>query len=177
MRHYPLLTICLLFIANVSMAADVVWFNGIDPVTYQVPKEMAPVVSVALDMFSEDLRLVTGQTPKQSAKGTIRIIQHEGGDDGFRIYVRKGHIIIEGNNPRGTAYGILELSRMAGVSPWVWWGDIVPEHRERLCLTDALGCIATQADGLHVNHILLAVSKILYVYHRLCVGSHVFACL
>ena len=30
------------------------------------------------------------------------------------------------------AYGLLELSRMAGVSPWIWWGDIVPERKERL---------------------------------------------
>ena len=55
-------------------------------------------------------------------------------EDGFRIYVKDGRIVVEGNGGRGTAYGILELSRMAGVSPWVWWGDCVPEKKARLTI-------------------------------------------
>lgn len=34
-----------------------------------------------------------------------------------------------GSDKRGTAYGVLELSRMMGVSPWEWWTDAVPEKR------------------------------------------------
>ena len=34
------------------------------------------------------------------------------------------------------AYGLLELSRLAGVSPWVWWGDVVPEQKNHLALSD-----------------------------------------
>ena len=44
--------------------------------------------------------------------------------------------MIEGHNGRGTAYGLLELSRLAGVSPWIWWGDVVPEKRARLSLPE-----------------------------------------
>lgn len=43
-------------------------------------------------------------------------------------------IIVAGSDARGTAYGILELSRLAGVSPWVWWGDVTPEKKNRLTL-------------------------------------------
>lgn len=57
--------------------------------------------------------------------------------DGFYLAVADGNIVIVGNNGRGTAYGILELSRMAGVSPWVWWSDVVPQKRTRLTISDS----------------------------------------
>ena len=67
---------------------------------------------------------------------TIRISQGKGSDDGFRLSVSPDgrQILVEGHNGRGAAYGLLELSRLAGVSPWVWWGDVVPEHRDRLTI-------------------------------------------
>lgn len=43
-------------------------------------------------------------------------------------------MLVVGSDGRGTAYGILELSRLAGVSPWVWWGDVTPMRKERLTL-------------------------------------------
>ncbi|UCS92126.1 glycosyl hydrolase 115 family protein [Echinicola marina] len=39
-------------------------------------------------------------------------------------------LVIAGSDSRATAYGLLELSRMVGVSPWVWWADVVPEKKE-----------------------------------------------
>ena len=118
----------------VMAQSEVVWFDGHAPVTYTVMGKTDVVVSVALDMFKSDMRQVTGLTPIANKKGTIRIVQRKGDDDGFRISVSEGHIVVEGNGGRGTAYGILELSRMAGVSPWVWWGDVVPERSSRLSL-------------------------------------------
>ena len=115
-------------------AAEVVWFDGTNPISYSVSKKVAPVVKTALDMFRSDMQQVTGMAPVASSKGTIQIIQKPGSDDGFRIYVKDNRIIVEGNGGRGTAYGILELSRMAGVSPWVWWGDCVPEKQNRLTM-------------------------------------------
>mgnify|MGYP001178161222 FL=1 len=43
-------------------------------------------------------------------------------------------LYVVGSDARGTAYGILELSRKAGVSPWIWWGDVVPEKKNVLSL-------------------------------------------
>jgi len=117
-----------------AATADVVWFDGQTPVTYTVEGKADPVVAVALEMFCSDMRHVTGHTPMAAKRGTLRIVQRRGTDDGFRIHVADGRIVVEGNGGRGTAYGILELSRLAGVSPWVWWGDIVPERRHRLAL-------------------------------------------
>ena len=125
--------ICCLFCLS-AHASVVVWFDGHNPVTYTVDKKAAPVVKTALSMFSDDMRQVTGLPARYSSRGVIKIIQGNGTDDGFRIEVKKGKIIVEGHNARGTAYGILELSRLAGVSPWVWWGDVVPARRDRLTI-------------------------------------------
>ena len=123
-----------LFTLSPLNAADVVWFDGQHPITYSVSGKVDPVVKIAIDMFRSDMQQVTGMKPVASGKGVIQLIQKKGADDGFRIYVKGGRIVIEGNGGRGTAYGLLELSRMAGVSPWVWWGDVVPEHKDRLTI-------------------------------------------
>ena len=119
-----------------SQSNEFVWFDGKNPITYQVPKQVDPVVKIALDMWKSDMRQVTGLTPKALQKATIKVVQNRSvAKDGFRIYVTNGQIIIEGSNGRGMAYGLLELSRLAGVSPWVWWGDVVPEKKERLVIS------------------------------------------
>ncbi|HTL66950.1 MAG TPA: glycosyl hydrolase 115 family protein [Lacunisphaera sp.] len=41
-------------------------------------------------------------------------------------------LVIAGSDKRGTIYGIYELSQQIGVSPWYWWADLPPEHREAL---------------------------------------------
>ena len=129
------LLITILFLLNaVGIHAQLTWFDGITPITYTISGKTDPVVAVALQMFSDDMRQVTGLTPVPSLQGTIRIRQRKGTDDGFSIRTDDGHIVVEGNGGRGTAYGILELSRLAGVSPWVWWGDVVPERQSRLTL-------------------------------------------
>jgi hypothetical protein len=33
-------------------------------------------------------------------------------------------LVIVGSDRRGTAYGVFELSREIGVSPWTWWADV-----------------------------------------------------
>ena len=132
-----LLTILFLGVGLSAMPSDVVWFDGQHPVSYQVAGKVDPVVKIALQMFSSDMEMVTGMKPVASREASIRIVQGKGSDDGFRISVNKqGQILIEGHNARGTAYGLLELSRMVGVSPWVWWGDVVPERQARLSLSD-----------------------------------------
>ncbi len=130
------IVICALTALTVSAArAQFVWFDGQHPVTYQVVGKTDPVVKIALQMFSGDMEQVTGMKAVASKKATIRIVQGKGTDDGFRLSVSpEGQILVEGHNGRGAAYGLLELSRMAGVSPWVWWGDVVPERKTRLAL-------------------------------------------
>src|SRR5678816_1097120 len=41
-------------------------------------------------------------------------------------------LVIAGSDKRGTIYGIYDLSEQIGVSPWYWWSDVAPEHKDEL---------------------------------------------
>jgi GH35 family endo-1,4-beta-xylanase len=45
--------------------------------------------------------------------------------------VNKG-VVIAGSDKRGTIYGIYELSKQMGVSPWYWWADVPVRHQDNL---------------------------------------------
>lgn len=143
-----------------AYAKDIVWYDGTHPISYSVYGRPSAVVQTALDMFSEDMKAVTGKkiTSVDKKNATVHIIQLDvmspevkatlkkenvpvndlaARKDGFYIAASKGRLLIVGNNNRGTAYGILELSRKAGVSPWVWWSDVTPEKRSKLTLSDS----------------------------------------
>lgn len=141
-----------------AWADSLTWYDGTHAVSYNLPRKADPVVATAAQMFASDMEAVTGKKAQQTAQGaaTIRLYQLDkataadrkqlakaGIDlgalaskaDGFAISVGgDGHIYIIGSNGRGAAYGLLELSRLAGVSPWIWWGDVVPEKRQRLTI-------------------------------------------
>lgn len=36
----------------------------------------------------------------------------------------KNTLVIAGSDRRGTAYGVFEISKQMGVSPWYWWADV-----------------------------------------------------
>jgi hypothetical protein len=46
----------------------------------------------------------------------------------------KQALVIAGSDRRGTAFGVFELSRMIGVSPWKWWADVTPKQKKELYL-------------------------------------------
>ena len=41
-------------------------------------------------------------------------------------------LLIAGSDRRGTAFGVFELSRKMGVSPFYWWADVTPTKRKQL---------------------------------------------
>ena len=137
MNMRRLLIFVTLQLSLMALHAEVVWFDGQHPITYCAPKKTESVVMTALDMWKSDMLQVTGMTPVASTKATIKLVHTPSlPADGFRIYTNGKQIIIEGGNGRGMAYGLLELSRLAGVSPWIWWGDVVPEKKNRLVMND-----------------------------------------
>ncbi len=122
-------------------------------ITVLLSQEEESVVHVALDMFSGDFNAVFQAQLEQVKSnadvyvGTIDIEnwskelvaradieelkKHE---EAFLLTVNDGKIIILGSDKRGTAYGILELSRKIGVSPWVWWADAKIKTQKSLVL-------------------------------------------
>ena len=174
MKRFFALCVMASAVCCVAVAAEVRWFDGSRAVSYYVEGKSAPVVGVALEMFSCDMDMVTGQKAVSDKGGMIRIyeLDKNGGAvgrlrklgvpaeevrdrmDAFWIGVRQGRILVVGNNGRGCAYGILELSRLAGVSPWVWWGDVVPQRRDVLVMDEAFETLQSPSvafRGIFIN--------------------------
>lgn len=47
-----------------------------------------------------------------------------------------GKLNIIGSDKRGCIYGLFHLSELIGVSPFVNWGDVKPQKKEKVCLTE-----------------------------------------
>lgn len=43
-------------------------------------------------------------------------------------------LVIAGSDKRGTIYGIYDLSKEIGVSPWYWWADVPVRHASRVLI-------------------------------------------
>lgn len=41
-------------------------------------------------------------------------------------------LVVAGSDRRGTIFGIYEVARQAGVSPWTWWADVTIDKHEQL---------------------------------------------
>ena len=63
-------------------------------------------------------------------------------------------LVVAGSDRRGTAYGVMELSRRIGVSPWSWWADVPIARQPSLTLTCAAPEIQSPAvkyRGIFIN--------------------------
>ncbi|HSZ32091.1 MAG TPA: glycosyl hydrolase 115 family protein, partial [Puia sp.] len=47
-------------------------------------------------------------------------------------------LVIVGSDKRGTAYGVFELSRKMGVSPWYWWADVPVKKKKEIYLKSGI---------------------------------------
>lgn len=109
-------------------------------------KSEAEVVHTALDIFKGDVQKVLNAQIvfTNNAKDADIVIRTEAQDihEGFTIKVSdngtKSQLLITGTEPRGTAYGLMKICQMLGVSPWEWWADVVPAQKESFSLPD--GC-------------------------------------
>jgi hypothetical protein len=43
-------------------------------------------------------------------------------------------LVIAGSDKRGTAYGVFEISKEMGVSPWYWWADVPVKKKKEIYL-------------------------------------------
>lgn len=62
-------------------------------------------------------------------------------------------LVVAGSDPRGTAYGAVTVSETIGVSPWIWWADVVPPRRESIVLVGAQtqGPPSVKYRGIFIN--------------------------
>ena len=76
-------------------------------------------------------------------QGKLNVDGVKGQWESYVIDMVDGDLIIAGSDRRGTIYGIYEISRRIGVSPWTWWAD-VPVKKQKECEEPLLHCKARQ---------------------------------
>ncbi|MGW7547451.1 glycosyl hydrolase 115 family protein [Streptomyces sp. NPDC054770] len=62
--------------------------------------------------------------------------------------------VIAGSDPRGTVFGAYDVSYGIGVSPWYWWDDVPPVHRDEVWVLPGRhtqGTPAVKYRGFFVN--------------------------
>lgn len=112
------------------------------------------LVKISAKLLQEDIEMVTGKKPRLIhtltkndqniiAVGTIThssllkklttqkklsLQSIQGKWEAYQITSVKQNnqniLVIAGNDRRGTAFGVFELSKKIGVSPWYWWADV-----------------------------------------------------
>lgn len=172
--HILIAAIAFLLLPAAVCAKTVYWYDG-GHLGYTVQKRHSAVVDKALEIFSDDMHAVTGHSVHESGNGTVAIYQLDKAtnkdmkaldgmkvpymqfitrQDAYWIGVRGKRVVVVGSNGFGTAYGVLRLSRMAGVSPLGDILDITPERKSRLAIDDgftALACPAVAQRGIRIT--------------------------
>ena len=100
-------------------------------------------VKMAVANLRHDLRSVTGSEYAPVVVATVEKSEIakkypkqskllKGKWEQYLIFTDKGQLVILGSDKRGTIYGIYELSRQIGVSPWYWMADAPIAHHDQL---------------------------------------------
>jgi len=106
---------------------------------------LQPVAKTALRMLQGDIEKVLG-SKMQIVRGNdpannLIILSKDAAafaykKEAFQLKAADGNLYIKGSDDHGLAYGILEVSRLLGVSPWEWWADAKPKHLDSFSLKD-----------------------------------------
>ena len=143
-----LMAVCL----NVASATDFISFKRSsisdveltgtsDTVTYD-PHDWKGV-RMAVENLRQDLKAVTGSANAPVVVGTVgksklarkykpQSKELQGKWEQYLIFTDKDKLVILGSDKRGTIFGIYELSRQIGVSPWYWMADAPIQKHEQL---------------------------------------------
>ena len=146
------------------------------PVVYDAQEDS--LVHLAAKFFCSDVEMVSGKKPglftnlpqgniilagtvqskwiKQLAKEKkLDLRSLDGKWEAYLVTVVKNPfknineaLVITGSDRRGLAFGLFELSRQMGVSPWYWWADVPVRKKEALYYNSVL----TLADAPKVKY-------------------------
>lgn len=127
--------------------------------TISYPVSSRPILMTAIDMLGCDLNNVFGnsiEVADNSSDIIVSILPEIAKEEqGFAMSVdNSGKLVIMGHDSHGAAYGIMELSRLIGVSPWEWWADATPQTKERFELPEGFSIKRSPAvkyRGIFIN--------------------------
>ncbi|WP_225421483.1 glycosyl hydrolase 115 family protein [Sphingomonas parva] len=142
--------------AAADLARDVAAVTGLTPRLH--PKSEAPTArhvviagtlgrSRAIDALAASGRLDVGRLRSAWESFVIAVVERPAPGVASAL-------VIAGSDPRGTAFGLYELSETIGVSPWSWWADVPARRRAELWIAAGahrFGPPSVRYRGLFIN--------------------------
>ena len=159
----------------VSFKSGDLKLNGKGKISIYVDANDCKGVSIAANNLASDINKVCGaetttttMTDAEIIVGTIghsaeikmvkaKVIDKaalKGKREKYIITTIGGKVVIAGSDRRGTIYGIYELSRQIGVSPWYYWADTPIERHESIYINKGVytdGEPAVRYRGIFLN--------------------------
>ncbi len=141
---------------------DVMITKGSSPFTITIDKNDLKGALIATNNLQKDFKRVCGISPAigNSLGKTSRIVIgtfghssfvdqliKEGKIDGnalkdkhekYVITTVDNRLVIAGSDKRGTVYGVYELSRQLGVSPWYYWADVPVQKHQKIFIKNGI---------------------------------------
>ena len=130
-------------------------------------------VKIAIQNLQSDMQNVLGKAPvlqegtgkkstilvgtigKNKEIDALKLADLKGKREKFIITTTAdGQVVIAGSDKRGTIYGVYELSRQLGVSPWYWWADVPAEKQSEAYILKGIytdGEPAVEFRGIFLN--------------------------
>ena len=136
-----------------SLCEDVEKVTGVKPAIQNTIGDSRYVMigtvgkSAFIDQMIKDKKIDKKELAGKTEKYILQTIQHP-------IAGVEEAVVIAGSDKRGTIYGIYELSRQMGVSPWYWWMDVPVEKHSSIVLKEGAytdGEPAVRYRGIFLN--------------------------
>ena len=131
-------------------------YEGVKIAIRNLQTDMQRVMGSA-PLFKEgsgEASILIGTLGKNKDIDRLKLANLKGKREKFIITTVGNQLVIAGSDRRGTIYGIYELSRQLGVSPWYWWADVpVAKHDEAYIIkgTYTDGEPAVEFRGIFLN--------------------------
>ena len=164
--------LCLAFLWVTQICCAQFSLRSDQPIKLACDNAEEKVVQTALKLFIRDYQSVFSASAAVDARqgniivGTVgkspllKVVSADvsalaGKKQAFLLQVLPdGKLLVAGSDSHGTAYGIMELSRLIGVSPWEWWADVTPEKKISFVLSaeyQTLQSPSVEYRGIFIN--------------------------
>lgn len=150
---------------------DITDYKGVIRAIGDLQNDIKSVTGVQLNLstinMSSDYEIIIGTLGKSKlideliSSKKIKLKDLKGKWESFIITTVKNPrpnvkqaLVIAGSDKRGTIYGIYELSKQLGVSPWYWWADVPVKKRSSAYVLDgsyASGEPKVKYRGIFIN--------------------------
>ena len=136
-------------IAAASLKADFGKVTGTEATITSLTSQFSPLTAKSILIGTVGVNKQIDLWVKQ---GVLRDLK--GKTEKYIIKTIGDQLVIAGSDKRGTVYGIYELSRQIGVSPWYYWADVPVAHHTSLYIKEGEytdGEPAVRYRGLFLN--------------------------